>query len=43
MPVASMVRRWRSEFEDVIAQARERSMAPLDVEPAIATPIGVGA
>ncbi len=43
MPVASMVRRWRSEFEDVIAQARERALAPLDVEPAIATPIGVGA
>jgi NADH-quinone oxidoreductase subunit F len=43
MPVGSMVRRWRSEFEDVIAQARDRSIAPLDVEPAIATPVGVGA
>ncbi len=43
MPVASMVKRWRAEFEDVIAKARDAALAPLDVEPAIATPIGVGA
>ncbi len=43
MPVASMVKRWRSEFEDVIAKARDAALAPLDVEPAIATPVGVGA
>ncbi len=43
MPVASMVKRWRAEFEDVIAKARDAALAPLDVEPAIATPVGVGA
>ncbi len=43
MPVGSMVRRWRGEFEQAIAAARESGPAPLDVEPAIATPVGVGA
>jgi len=43
MPVASMVKRWRGEFEETIAKAREAAPAPLDTEPAIATPIGVGA
>ena len=43
MPVASMVKRWRGEFEQTIAQAREAAPAPLDIEPAIATPIAVGA
>ncbi len=43
MPVGSMVRRWRGEFEETIARAREAAPAPLDVEPAIATPVGVGA
>jgi NADH-quinone oxidoreductase subunit F len=43
MPVASMVRRWRGEFEETISRARETAAAPLDVEPAIATPVGVGA
>jgi len=43
MPVGSMVRRWRSEFEETIARAREAGPAPLDVEPAVATPVGVGA
>ena len=43
MPVGSMVRRWRGEFEETIARARETAPAPLDVEPAIATPVGVGA
>ncbi len=43
MPVASMVKRWRGEFEQVIAEARDAALAPLDVEPAIATPVGVGA
>jgi NADH-quinone oxidoreductase subunit F len=41
MPVGSMVRRWRAEFEETIARAREA--APLDVEPAVTTPAGVGA
>ncbi len=43
MPVASMVKRWRGEFEETIARAREAGPAPLDVEPAIGTPIAVGA
>jgi NADH-quinone oxidoreductase subunit F len=43
MPVASMVKRWRGEFEEVIASAREAAPAPLDVEPALPTPVGVGA
>jgi NADH-quinone oxidoreductase subunit F len=43
MPVSSMVKRWRGEFEETIARARETAPAPLDVEPAIATPVGVGA
>jgi NADH-quinone oxidoreductase subunit F len=42
MPVGSMVRRWRGEFEETIARAREAGPAPLDVEPAVAT-AGVGA
>jgi NADH-quinone oxidoreductase subunit F len=43
MPVGSMVRRWRGEFEQAIARAREAAPAPLDVEPAVATPVAVGA
>jgi len=43
MPVGSMVRRWRGEFEETIARARESAPAPLDVEPAIDTPVAVGA
>jgi NADH-quinone oxidoreductase subunit F len=43
MPVGSMVRRWRHEFEEAITRAREAAPAPLDVEPAVATPVGVGA
>jgi NADH-quinone oxidoreductase subunit F len=43
MPVGSMVRRWRAEFEETIARAREAGAAPLDVEPAVTTPAGVGA
>ena len=43
MPVGSMVRRWRGEFEETIARARESGPAPLDVEPAAMTPIGAGA
>ena len=43
MPVASMVKRWRGEFEETISRARDAAPAPLDVEPAIATPVGVGA
>ena len=43
MPVGAMVRRWRGEFEDAIAQGRESGPAPLDVEPAMMTPVGVGA
>jgi hypothetical protein len=38
MPVGSMVRRWRSEFDAVIASAREAAPAPLDS----AAPIAVG-
>ena len=43
MPVASMVKRWRPEFEETIARAREAAPAPLDVEPAVMRPVGVGA
>jgi NADH-quinone oxidoreductase subunit F len=46
MPVASMVQRWRGEFEEAIAQARAGAPAPLDAEPAPAIPLdlsGVGA
>ena len=43
MPVGSMVRRWRDEFEETITRARESGPAPLDVEPAVMTPAGVGA
>jgi hypothetical protein len=43
MPVGSMVKRWRSEFEDAIEAGRAAAPAPLDVEPAIATPVGIGA
>jgi len=43
MPVGSMVRRWRSEFEEAIASARGAAPAPLDVEPARFTPEAVGA
>jgi NADH-quinone oxidoreductase subunit F len=43
MPVASMVKRWRGEFERTIAEARDAAPAPLDIDPALAAPIGVGA
>ena len=46
MPVASMVQRWRGEFEEAIAQARAGAPGPLDAEPALAIPLdlsGVGA
>ncbi len=43
MPVGSMVRRWRAEFEETIAAAGEAAPAPLDVEPAALTPEAVGA
>jgi NADH-quinone oxidoreductase subunit F len=43
MPVASMVRRWRHEFEEAIERGREGAAAPLDVEPARDTPVAVGA
>ena len=43
MPVGAMVRRWRGEFEETIARAREAGAAALDVEPAVMTPAGVGA
>jgi NADH-quinone oxidoreductase subunit F len=43
MPVGAMVRRWRGEFEETIARAREAGPAALDVEPAVMTPAGVGA
>jgi NADH-quinone oxidoreductase subunit F len=43
MPVGAMVRRWRGEFEEAIARGRESAPAPLDVEPALATPVAVGA
>jgi hypothetical protein len=38
-----MVRRWRGEFEETIARAREAGPAPLDVESAAMDPIGAGA
>jgi NADH-quinone oxidoreductase subunit F len=43
MPVGSMVRRWRHEFEEAIERGRRGAPAPLDVEPAIETPVAVGA
>jgi NADH-quinone oxidoreductase subunit F len=43
MPVSSMVKRWRPEFEETIARARDAGPAPLDLEPAVGTPIAVGA
>jgi NADH-quinone oxidoreductase subunit F len=43
MPVGAMVRRWRGEFEETIARAREAGAAALDVEPTVMTPAGVGA
>jgi len=43
MPVASMVKRWRGDFERAITQAREAAPAPLDIDPAINAPIAVGA
>ncbi len=43
MPVGSMVRRWRAEFEETIARARDAAPAPLDLEPARNTPVAVGA
>jgi NADH-quinone oxidoreductase subunit F len=43
MPVASMVKRWRGEFEETIARAREASPIPIDAAPAIPIPIGVDA
>ncbi len=43
MPVASMVERWRGEFEETIARARDAAPMPLDVEPALQTPVAVGA
>ena len=43
MPVGSMVRRWRAEFEETIAAARQAAPAPLDLEPARNTPVAVGA
>ena len=43
MPVASMVKRWRPEFEEAVARGRDAAPAPLDVEPAVMTPVGVGA
>ena len=41
MPVGSMVKRWRGEFEEAIAKGREASPAPLDLAPP--APIGFGA
>ena len=43
MPVGSMVKKFRGEFEDAIASARERRPAPLDARPASADPLGVRA
>ncbi len=42
MPVSSMVRRWRGEFERTIAEAREANLTPLDLG-ALEAPIPVGA
>ncbi len=41
MPVGSMVRKFRGEFEDVIASAREASGKPIDEAPADVLPIPV--
>lgn len=42
MPVGSMVRRWRQEFEDVIASARDAAPGPLDLHEADAPPVPIG-
>ena len=43
MPVASMVRRWRGEFEEVLASARAQAPGPLDPAASAPAPIGTGA
>ncbi len=43
MPVASMVKRWRGEFEETIARARAAAPVAPEVGPAIPIPIGVDA
>ena len=42
MPVGSMVRRFRAEFEEAIAQARAASAGPLGTAPADETPVPLG-
>jgi NADH-quinone oxidoreductase subunit F len=41
MPVASMVKRWRGEFEETMAKARESAPTPLDVESPHVVPIAL--
>ncbi len=41
MPVASMVKRWRGEFEEAIAKGRETAPTPLDVESPHEVPIAL--
>ncbi len=41
MPVASMVRRWRGEFEATISEARQSAPTPLDVEAPLEVPIAL--
>jgi NADH-quinone oxidoreductase subunit F len=41
MPVASMVKRWRGEFEEAIAKGRETAPTQLDVESPHEVPIAL--
>ena len=42
MPVASMVKRWRGEFEETIASARRAPPTPLDTDQATQLPVPIG-
>ncbi len=43
MPVGSMVKKFRSEFEEAIAQARDSAPGPIDVAGADEPPLVLGA
>ncbi len=42
MPVSSMVKRWRDEFEQTIAAARQAPPTPLDTDQATQLPVPIG-
>jgi len=43
MPVGSMVKKFRGEFEEVIARAREAAPGPIDIADADEPPVALGA